>query len=288
MNYFNKYRIRRMVAYLIILTITSAIVLSFIPRAYKLAWSLDFNRQKIRLEAVKPVTTQIALDELTAENGYTINQSLMLINTEFMLDEGFRADTGEYKDTGVYMNQCMIESFSRLSEAVTENAKDRLYVTSTVRSEKEQQELYNEDPDTATLPGASEHQVGLAADVYVKNFAGETFLESEAGQFVNTHCQEYGFIIRYPHYGAKDTGIRFEPWHIRYVGLPHSNIIYNNKLTLEEYIFSLEEDAFYRTDNYIITRQKPKNGSITLPLNCKNYVISQDNTGCYIITAESL
>ena len=39
---------------------------------------------------------------------------------------------------------------------------------------------------TAAAPGASEHQTGLGIDVYVKNFAGEGFVKSQAGQFVNS------------------------------------------------------------------------------------------------------
>lgn len=288
MNYFNKYRIRRIVAYLIILTVILAIILSCIPWEHRLAWGLEYDRQKIKLEKAEPATIQIALSELTAENGYTVNQSLMLINTDYMLDEDFVAEIGEYNSTGVLMNKCMLESYSALSSAVTEQTKDILYVASTVRSKDEQKVLYEEDPKTATLPGASEHESGLSADVYVKNYAGEGFLKSEAGKFVNTNCHKYGFIIRYPHYGVRKTGIRFEPWHIRYVGLPHSDIIHNNKLTLEEYIFSLKENVFYKTGDYIITRQKPKDGRIEIPSSCSEYIISQDNTGCYIVTAKIL
>ena len=32
------------------------------------------------------------------------------------------------------------------------------------------------------------------------------------------------------------TGISYEPWHFRYVGLPHSAIMYEHDLVLEEYI----------------------------------------------------
>lgn len=288
MNYFNKYRIRRIALYVIVLAITVSIVLASIPWDHRYAWELDYNRKKITLEKAQPATIEVLLSELTSENGYTIDQSLMLINKEYTLKDDFEAELGEYKDSGVLMNKCILESYALLSAAVTESTTDKLYVTSTVRSKEEQKVLYEEDPKTATLPGASEHESGLAADVYVKNFAGDGFLKSNAGKFVNTNCHKYGFIIRYPHYGVKKTGIRFEPWHIRYVGLPHSDIIYNNKLTLEEYIFSLKENEFYKVGDYIITRQKPSDGRIEIPSNCEEYIISQDNTGCYIVTAKIL
>lgn len=286
MKYLNKYRIRRMVLYFCVTTIIATAVLSSIPWENYLAWQLDYDRKKIEVKNFEPSVMDVAISELTEENGYTVDQSLMLINTEHMLGEDFAAELGEYKDTGVVMNKCMLESYAKLSAGVTEFTEEKLYVTSTVRNRDEQKALYEEDPKTATLPGASEHESGLAADVYVKNFAGEAFLKSEAGQFVNTNCHKYGFIIRYPHYGKKETGIRFEPWHIRYVGLPHADIIYNNKLTLEEYIFSLKENAFYKVGNYVVTRQKPSDGRIKIAMYCKNYVISPDNTGCYVVTAE--
>ena len=279
MKYLNKYRIRRMVLYFCVIAIIFTIILINIPWEDHLAWQLDYDRKRIDVKTIEPNVIEITLS-------YTVNQSLMLINTDYKLDERFEAEIGEYKDTGILMNRCMLESYALLSEAVTSNTADNLYVTSTLRTRNEQETLYKDDPETATLPDASEHQSGLAADVYAKNFAGEAFLKSNAGQFVNTHCHEYGFIIRYPHYGKGETKIRFEPWHIRYVGMPHSDIIYNNKLTLEEYIFSLEENRFYEVGGYIITRQKPENNMIKIPLNCKNYVISNDNTGCYIVTAE--
>jgi len=45
----------------------------------------------------------------------------------------------------------------------------------------------------------------------------------------------YGFILRYPEDKQEITGISYEPWHFRYVGLPHSQVITAQKWTLEEY-----------------------------------------------------
>lgn len=102
---------------------------------------------------------------------------------------------------------------------------------------------------------------------------------------MNSNCWKYGFIIRYPSFGKDETGVKFEPWHIRYVGEPHAKIIYNNHLTLEEYIHSLENGVWYEVDNYLISRQEVnENGMISLPDNYSNLVISPDNTGSYIIT----
>ncbi len=131
------------------------------------------------------------------------------------------------------------------------------------------------------------HETGLALDVYVKFYASYGFLKTEAGRFVNSECSEYGFIIRYPIFGQAKTGMKYEPWHIRYVGEPHARIIYNGHITLEEYISSLEPSAWYEAEEYLISRQMPRDdGELLLPTEFERAVISPDNTGGYIITLE--
>lgn len=244
------------------------------------------GRQEISVKKNKGTMEEYALADMQANESFKFNQSLMLINTDYVLSDDFVAETTEYKDTGVLMNACVPTAYSALTDAVKASTGDKLYISSGIRDRKRQQELYEEDPETATIPGASEHETGLCLDVYVAYYAGDGFLKSEAGQFVNSHCDEYGFIIRYPSYGEKETGIRFEPWHIRYVGFPHSEIIYNNRLTLEEYILSLEEGVCYEANGYYITRQRPRDGKVQVPTGCDSYVVSPDNTGCYIITGK--
>jgi len=252
-------------------------------------WYMDTTgpvRQEILVTETEVTGKEYSLTELQAMEQVRFNQSLMLINTDYMLPEDFVAETEEYRDSGVNMNSCITEAYGELSDAVKEIIGDNLFVSSGIRDKEHQQKLYEEQPDTATIPGASEHETGLCMDVYVACYAGDSFLNSKAGKFVNEHCDEYGFIIRYPSYGEEETGIRFEPWHIRYVGFPHSEIIYNNSLTLEEYIFSLKEDVCYEAEGYLILRQKEKEGKLQIPADCKEYVVSPDNTGCYIITGK--
>ena len=88
----------------------------------------------------------------------------------------------------------------------------------------------------------SEHHTGLALDlaIIVNNnkiienedlFANEnTFLE------IHKHLYKFGFILRYPKGKENITGYNYEPWHIRYIGKIPAKIIYDNNLTLEEYL----------------------------------------------------
>ena len=86
---------------------------------------------------------------------------------------------------------------------------------------------------TVADPGASEHHTGLAFDVTVP---GEQFSNTRQSVWLAQHCWEYGFIIRYPIDKVNITGISYEPWHVRYVGVEHSIRMRDEKLCLEEYI----------------------------------------------------
>ncbi|MGN0131886.1 MAG: D-alanyl-D-alanine carboxypeptidase family protein [Lachnospiraceae bacterium] len=94
-----------------------------------------------------------------------------------------------------------------------------------------------------TVPGASEHQIGLALDIVCDSYSylNEGFGDTEAGKWLAEHSCEYGFILRYPKGKEYITGIEYEPWHFRYVGTEAAMIITKEDLTLEEFVASLED-----------------------------------------------
>ncbi len=65
--------------------------------------------------------------------------------------------------------------------------------------------------------------------------------EAPEGAWLEKNAWKYGFILRYPKDKVRITGIQYEPWHFRYVGLPHSAVMYKNNLVLEEYLDMLKE-----------------------------------------------
>lgn len=270
----------------VLLIASAALIAVNYHKIYVFSETQGFFRVPIDVDKTSlGVSCEYSLEELKNDQRVIFDQSLMLVNTEYMLQEGFTPDVLEYKDTTVYMSRCMLDAYASLSAAVRERTGKKLYVSSDLRSAEEQAVLYAEDPLTATVPGASEHQTGLALDVYVAYYAGDAFVKSQAGRFVNSHAHEYGFIIRYPSYGEDVTGIRYEPWHIRYVGHPHSDAIYRNHTTLEEYIESLEIGEWYEIEGYLISRQKISD-MLILPEKFESCVISPDNMGNYIITVK--
>ncbi len=91
----------------------------------------------------------------------------------------------------------------------------------------------------SSKPGYSEHHTGLCADVSSPNMGFNLYKkygkESE-GIWLANNAHLYGFIIRYPEGKEKLTGYTYEPWHIRYLGVPLATYLYQSKLTYEEFL----------------------------------------------------
>lgn len=122
------------------------------------------------------------------------------------------------------------------------NAGYSMPLISAFRSYSRQKTLYNNYAardgvalaDTySARPGHSEHQSGLAFDV---GAIDDNYGNTPAGIWLANNCHKYGFIIRYLKGKTHITGYKYEPWHIRYVGVEHATKIYNQNITLEEYL----------------------------------------------------
>ncbi len=98
-------------------------------------------------------------------------------------------------------------------------------------------EAYKTASQTVTIPGASEHQIGLSLDFFSSDYTllNEGFGDTEAGKWLAEHSCEYGFILRYPDGKEYITSIEYEPWHFRYVGKEAATIMTQDNLCLEEF-----------------------------------------------------
>ena len=124
---------------------------------------------------------------------------------------------------------------NRMFEQARQDGVDGFILTSGYRTEGKQRALYENDTDgTAAMPGASEHQTGLAFDV-TAYCDGGGFEDTEQFRWLEAHCWDFGFILRYPEGKEDVTGLPYEPWHYRYVGVEAAREIHKNGWTLEEY-----------------------------------------------------
>ena len=96
--------------------------------------------------------------------------------------------------------------------------------------EKAQQAARN----TVADPGCSEHHLGTCFDITVPGT--DQFKGTKQHKWLLEHCWDYGFILRYPEDKTDVTGFLAEAWHYRWVGLPHSTIMRDENLCLEEYV----------------------------------------------------
>ena len=100
-----------------------------------------------------------------------------------------------------------------------------------------QEEAETEAARWVARPGTSEHETGLAVDIVDKSYQllDEKQEQTPVQQWLMAHCAEYGFILRYPVEKSDLTGIGYEPWHYRYVGVEAAKAITEQGLCLEEY-----------------------------------------------------
>ncbi len=98
-------------------------------------------------------------------------------------------------------------------------------------------DAFNLASKAVTVPGSSEHQIGLALDIITDNYSSldEGFGETKAGIWLKENSYKYGFILRYPEGKEDITSIEFEPWHFRYVGVDAATFISENDICLEEF-----------------------------------------------------
>ncbi|MBQ6685026.1 MAG: M15 family metallopeptidase [Firmicutes bacterium] len=91
-------------------------------------------------------------------------------------------------------------------------------------------------------PGASEHNLGLAVDLVAKSYQHleDDQAETAENKWLLANCTEYGFILRYPQGKQDITGIKYEPWHFRYVGKAAAEEIMSQGICLEEYLGEME------------------------------------------------
>ena len=131
--------------------------------------------------------------------------------------------------------------------SAAQDAGYTLYLKSAYRSYQTQKTMYNNrlekmgrDDGLVSYPGASDHQTGLGADILnyewtKKDGMNKEFAKTAEAQWMEAHCQEFGFILRYMSDKEEITGIKFEPWHFRYVGQEAAYYIMENHLSLEEF-----------------------------------------------------
>ena len=198
----------------------------------------------------------------TGPNGLDANFSqLLLVNAQNPLPEDYDYEGNLTEIPTKYINgmlkqidknvwpymQAMIDA----QRAAETNPKNWLYVRSPYRSYATQKMLFDQETKkwldkglssekaeakaatVVTRPGTSEHNTGFSADF---NIAEDSFESTPMFTWMQEHAADYGFVLRFPKDKQEITGITYESWHYRFVGINNAKEMNRLNMCLEEYV----------------------------------------------------
>lgn len=202
-------------------------------------------------------------------------RNLMLLNNDYELPEDFEWDLVYWKNgksvDALSLNYPEYDSVDAVDRAAYQPLKDLfnaaedagvpLELVSAYRSISLQDRLFTRSVNSymnqgytkqqaiekanyaRTFSGTSEHNTGLGFDILQKGsyYLTTQFENTEQFKWLTENAENYGFILRYQKDKTDITGIMYEPWHFRYVGVEHAKKINELGICLEEYIEYLEE-----------------------------------------------
>ncbi len=189
-----------------------------------------------------------------AEEHLPEDWNLILVNKTHPIPEDYQVELKSI-GSGHQIDARAYDDFKAMIQA-SQNDGVTIYVTSSYRDLNKQIALYEKKTDSylqqgysledalskagqvVAVPGTSEHHLGLALDMVSSEYRrlDEKQEQTKGFQWLKEHSWEYGFILRYPNGSTDITGIIYEPWHFRYVGLEAAKEIYESGVTLEEYL----------------------------------------------------
>lgn len=183
-----------------------------------LAWNL------ILVNKSNPIPNEFSVDLEKLKNGHAIDKR-DYPDLQAMMDDARAAGLSPL----ICSSYRTMEKQTSLYDRQVEKYRDQGY------SEEEEKK---EAGKWVAVPGTSEHQAGLAADIVSESYQSlDKKQESTAEQiWLMENCYKYGFILRYPEKKSEITGIGYEPWHYRYVGKEAAAEITEKGICLEEYL----------------------------------------------------
>ena len=240
--------------------------------------------------------------------------TLVLVNADYGYDAElprtvsvYDNKTGNYLVKDIYLSldpTAMTQLNAWMDAFAAESGKRDVNIVAGWRSYDDQTAIYRNAVETKgqahadayiALPGHSEHHTGLALDLDTYDLSSGTsggFDGDGAYTWAVDHAWEFGFIQRYPPAKSDITGIDYESWHFRYVGLPHSYIMSTKNLCLEEYIELLRQHP--DTAEHLTCTCQGKTyelyyspgPAVPVPTD-RTYTVSGNNVDGYVITIEN-
>ena len=192
-----------------------------------------------------PTAAALSADELNAGDGW-----LLLVNSSNAIPDGYAPTELTELSNGQSVDKRIYPSLQSMFDDARAQGVYPV-VSSGYRTAKQQQSEMDDkiqeyiddgksEDEARTLAatyvaqvGYSEHEAGLAIDIVAKANKSD---DDTVWAWMKEHCAEYGFILRYPEGKEGVTGMSYEPWHFRYVGVEAAQKIMGAGITLEEYL----------------------------------------------------
>lgn len=186
---------------------------------------------------------------------------LILTNAEYPVPEDYAVTLRDVPGTDQKVDERIYEPLINMLEAMKEEGlspvvcsgyrtldkQENLFnrkVSAYVKKGRSKEESYALARQTLSIPGSGEHCLGLAVDFYTRSYhqLERAFEKTPEGKWLREHAQDYGFTLRYDEGKKEITGIEYEPWHFRYVGIDVARYLKEHNLSLEE--FYIEESLY--------------------------------------------
>ena len=203
-------------------------------------WDFPVDIADMEPDLIYMVNKSMFLDEDFTPKNLVKMKSIKLDKEGNNTNDGVRQVDGTWQ-----LREECAEALVELCDAARAEGHE-LYLKSGYRSYYKQAVMYENrikkygyDDGWVTKPGASDHQTGLGCDVVPKKWTdrgmNEDMAQEPETQWMAENCARFGFILRYPSDKEDITEINYEPWHLRYVGVPVATYIMDNGLCLEEF-----------------------------------------------------
>lgn len=208
------------------------------------------NKKKENTEIVAIINThrdENAYEEIIDSD--TTNDVLIIANKYYKLNETFEPleitdISPKYAYAGNKLAKIALDAYLNLWNTAKEEGY-QFIVNTSYRSFSTQEEMYENTKalqgqrmadSLVARPGHSDHQTGLAIDIYELNYqSSQNFQDSPAYTWLCENAYKFGFIERYPKDKENITGFTYEPWHWRYVGEEIAKKIKEENITFDEY-----------------------------------------------------
>lgn len=258
--------------------------------------------------------TEIQLSKNDIHKGSLIfvgsNYKVVYPTEDLILLSGKKTPSYSISSNNVLIHKSILSDLNNMMDAFKEmSGKAGLTVWTAFRDEETQAKIYNDyvakngeeaAKQLVSKPGESDHNTGLgfSLKVFTKGLSYQLW-EIDGYEWIQENCHKYGFVERYPKNKIDTTDVNYSSaYYIRYVGIPHAEIMTSKGYCLEEYLAFIKDFSFDNThyeftsingDSYEIyyVSADVEGDSVNVPVPKDfEYSVSGDNMNGFIVTVK--